>query len=258
MATVRHLGLFPFCVGTYPPIFSDFDGGTIQLQTGAGAPYPLNLSKQLATRLWWTVKQWKITGSYYYYRTLTPVGYEQITGEIDVTTADSDFTSTDFVSRILADQKNEKQLVCEKGVFGGQRNFQWTIQLDRVADTGNGPVESATTSPLYLDFGGARFQTGTAPQFVKNGSTDSELWLNMAVSFGAWSSESEFQDRQAVCQFNLLDAAQQILLFANASTDDETLELKLEPLEFWPYDPDDSLGPIYDSQTGAQLRAFPA
>jgi hypothetical protein len=80
----------------------------------------------------------------------------------------------------------------------------------------------------------------------------------MAVSFGAWSSESEFQDRQAVCQFNLLDAAQQILLFANASTDDETLELKLEPLEFWPYDPDDSLGPIYDSQTGAQRRAFPA
>jgi hypothetical protein len=27
--------------------------------------------------------------------------------------------------------------------------------------------------------------------------------------------------------------------------------------EYWPYDPNDGLGPIYDSATGAQLRAFP-
>ncbi|MGA1235079.1 MAG: hypothetical protein ACO3VR_14265 [Lutimaribacter sp.] len=28
--------------------------------------------------------------------------------------------------------------------------------------------------------------------------------------------------------------------------------------EYWPYDPGDGLGPIYDSATGAQLRAFPS
>jgi hypothetical protein len=28
--------------------------------------------------------------------------------------------------------------------------------------------------------------------------------------------------------------------------------------EYWPYDPGDGLGPIYDSATGAQLRPFPA
>ena len=28
--------------------------------------------------------------------------------------------------------------------------------------------------------------------------------------------------------------------------------------EYWPYDPGDGGGPIYDSATGAQLRPFPA
>ena len=31
----------------------------------------------------------------------------------------------------------------------------------------------------------------------------------------------------------------------------------LEAIEYWPYDPGDGLGPIYDSTTGAQLRPFP-
>ena len=29
-------------------------------------------------------------------------------------------------------------------------------------------------------------------------------------------------------------------------------------IEYWPYDPNDGLGPIYDSTTGEQLRPFPA
>jgi hypothetical protein len=32
----------------------------------------------------------------------------------------------------------------------------------------------------------------------------------------------------------------------------------IKPDEYWPYDPGDGLGPIYDSATGAQLRPFPA
>lgn len=32
----------------------------------------------------------------------------------------------------------------------------------------------------------------------------------------------------------------------------------MSPQEYWTYDPGDGGGPIYDSTTGAQLRAFPA
>jgi hypothetical protein len=32
----------------------------------------------------------------------------------------------------------------------------------------------------------------------------------------------------------------------------------LKAIEYWPYDPNDGLGPIYDSTTGEQLREFPA
>ena len=31
----------------------------------------------------------------------------------------------------------------------------------------------------------------------------------------------------------------------------------VEAIEYWPYDPEDGLGPIYDKDTGAQLRPFP-
>jgi hypothetical protein len=32
----------------------------------------------------------------------------------------------------------------------------------------------------------------------------------------------------------------------------------IQPIEYYEYDPGDGLGPIYDSATGAQLRAFPS
>lgn len=257
MASVRHIGLFPFCVGSYPPKFKDFDGSESILDTGPRSPYPIALPKRYATRLWWTVKHWTITGTYYYYRTLAPTGYEEITGQINVATTDSDFTATDFVSRILADGQNEKKLVCQKGILGGQRSFQWTIELDRVSDTGSGQVQSTTTSPLNLDIGGARFQTGYAPQIVKSPAIENqplEFWINMAVSFGSWSSESPFQDRQASCEFNLLGLTKPIPLYAVDSDATETLDLTLQPSEFWEYNPGDDKGPIYEKTTGATLR----
>jgi hypothetical protein len=33
--------------------------------------------------------------------------------------------------------------------------------------------------------------------------------------------------------------------------------ITVTPSEYWPYDPGDGGGPIYDSVTGAQLRGFP-
>jgi len=36
-----------------------------------------------------------------------------------------------------------------------------------------------------------------------------------------------------------------------------TYRLEVTPKTFWPYDPGDGGGPIYDSATGEQLRAFP-
>jgi hypothetical protein len=36
-----------------------------------------------------------------------------------------------------------------------------------------------------------------------------------------------------------------------------SVNASLEAIEYWPYDPNDGLGPIYDSTTGEQLRPFP-
>jgi hypothetical protein len=37
-----------------------------------------------------------------------------------------------------------------------------------------------------------------------------------------------------------------------------TGSINITASEYWPYDPNDGLGPIYDSATGEQLRPFPA
>lgn len=43
--------------------------------------------------------------------------------------------------------------------------------------------------------------------------------------------------------------------FAGSSITDATIGIEAE--SYWPYDPNDGSGPIYDATTGRQLRAFP-
>lgn len=38
----------------------------------------------------------------------------------------------------------------------------------------------------------------------------------------------------------------------------QNMEVVLEAIEYWPYDPGDGGGPIYDTTTGKQLRPFPS
>jgi hypothetical protein len=45
--------------------------------------------------------------------------------------------------------------------------------------------------------------------------------------------------------------------FAYTFQKTDTFSLVIEPAEYWPYDPEDGGGPIYDSATGQQLRPFP-
>lgn len=36
------------------------------------------------------------------------------------------------------------------------------------------------------------------------------------------------------------------------------VNILVKPHEYWPYNPNDGLGPIYDKVTGEQLRPFPS
>ena len=38
---------------------------------------------------------------------------------------------------------------------------------------------------------------------------------------------------------------------------EDSASMSITAEEYWPYDPGDGLGPIYNSTTGAQLRGFP-
>jgi len=51
--------------------------------------------------------------------------------------------------------------------------------------------------------------------------------------------------------------AQNTLLDQPGEASQADVQIQFEAIEYWPYDPNDGLGPIYDSVTGQQLRAFP-
>lgn len=59
--------------------------------------------------------------------------------------------------------------------------------------------------------------------------------------------------------YSLLGQNFSVPFYANNSLDSDNLSITASLIaeEYWPYDPGDGGGPIYDSATGAQLRPFP-
>lgn len=93
MATVRHIGLFPFC-----PLENDDP-------VGANTHYPIGVELETAMRWYWRVKTWSVTGS------ITKTATETVTGQMTVQAV------------------SEKELVCNGGIFDSLDNAGTTAAL---------------------------------------------------------------------------------------------------------------------------------
>ena len=100
MATVRHLGLLPFCLS-----FSAASGGYGSGTLGTSSPYPIGLNAETLLRWYWRVKRWTLSA------TLTGTGF----GGTPISTSfeDTFFNGNAYISELTT----EKQLVCERGVY---------------------------------------------------------------------------------------------------------------------------------------------
>lgn len=238
MATVRHLGLFPWC-----PLTVEAEAGKTSL--------PL----RLALAAWWRVKSWRFTINYT--GQVTEDGETFSHGELHasyiVERGETVIDDPEFFERSGAFVGTEKNLVCDKqgGAETTYTGFQSTpsgsFRFDFVNLPGDTPVQILQNNEDGLWILGASFEMNT----VLSGG-----FLGNTVTAGPNFTEvgtftfSMF-DEELTSPINLIRFRPDLggaTYFCDA---------KIEPHSFFAYDPGDGGGPIYDSTTGAQLRGFP-
>jgi hypothetical protein len=261
MATVRHLGLFPWCLfrdeehlrKTYSYLSND------DWQDNQKYFKNFETSVEIALVLYWRVKQWKISA------TQIVVLPDETNVEIPL-----EFTFT-------RNCKSEKELVCKEtsgslffvkplttesdtivtfvsesvGEYEASCSFQIPAVgiLQGVAKTtpfGGHFSEDKTKIWTHLDFeiftalAGGDFDASSATLNYSEGAEEHFAELKLLNQTIQWS--------YFLNQFNAEEGLGSISAFSN---------LTIEATEYWEYDPLDDPGPIYDKITGQQLRAFP-
>lgn len=182
----------------------------------------MEMSVDLGLYFWWRVKKWTVDSA-----SLDVIPGEDdpggggpipiVTGEMTIELPTGGISS-------------EKELVCPK-----QRQFTVGNSLTQVAvtlrifPTAN---QSGDLIKMHIDVQ-ARIQTTTF--FYGNGG-------------------SVGPNTVGTCTITVQD---QNLTFPIGGDFAGTGSLAISATEYWPYDPGDGGGPIYDSATGAQLRPFP-
>jgi hypothetical protein len=189
MATLRHLGLFPFCVIEKDPQETVFPN-----------IYSVGLNLETTLDLFWRIKKWRV--------------------EVGVVSGFSDIATVDARPSVTL----ESSLVC-----AGEIDI---TQFNTAFDPGSG--EDAWGFFLFSQ---------TAPEILPPLLFYDNIYYPAIISvFGADIGDAVTWDQND----------KSLSLVASGSN-----FLKAQPEKWWPYDPGDGGGPIYDEDTGAQIRDMP-
>jgi len=215
MASVRHLGLFPWCVNEEISYFAGTD------------------IAEYAVPMWWRVKEWTLDST------------------ADVL-ANTDPPSTDTYSDSFVFRITDIPLR-----FLSTSTFQTEKDLVIAGKAGTG---FGTLGPVYnwLFFA-----------FLGDFNLELDLTIGPDFGFGAFagdtrsaSSGGEFDQIGSItsnfCGVSFSAPLKYNFAFSETLYVITSLNATLTATEYWPYDPGDGKGPIYDSASGAQLRGFPS
>ena len=215
MATVRHLGYFPFCLPLSNPVDTEPNFGYANLAS--------------AIAFFWRVKKFKWSAT------------------LSDGVSNSALCSSTFTR--IAD--SEKNLVCFDQYSNNGLADYYTVD-----NTIDGPY----------DYDGFMAINSRFVWIKKEGnSTEQQVKVYFSIGFEGSSAALRHGWRVVVAEPEIGEASAELveykfgkkLLNLWTNTGEEFAEPTFEVLEYWPYDPEDGLGPIYDSTTGAQLRPFP-
>ena len=241
MASVRHLGLFPWCVPrsieelvVHSTNRSGFDHDFLNdlVPPGAGSLWPIALSLEKTLNLFWRIKTLRLIAS-----------------NPELTT----------IIEMSASNVSEKNLVCIppfpiefEGVIsfreGPQDNdLEWFASFAITWDYLLYDEElNKYHIPLIVGF-----NEGAGDVFSTAYSRSD--WLQNDAEGSSQAGSIDFLGEQLNMGFDPyphcgVNRDQPCFQYAAGA---------IEVAEWWPYDPGDGGGPIYDSATGAQLRPFP-
>jgi hypothetical protein len=252
MATVRHLGLFPepfsekcpTLVNTQDIIIGNLEFSGDLISQAAQLNAWMTLDQVMA--FIWRVKTWRITHSSSYtlsYAGPFPLDFDELKDNYKV---DESFPPN-FVT-------DEKQLSC--GLY-----FEWS-ESDNVFGNRNDISQSHGYRPAQINYHAPTnmfrpyigvFRFGQA-RFYPNIFEPSEVGFDDHPPFYG-------EVGSVTLQMSAVGYLQSFPIYAYIDPNDEieaSFSHTIAAEEYWPYDPNDGLGPIYDSATGEQLREFPA
>jgi hypothetical protein len=255
MASVRHLGLFPWCPYKNKADVAErlFFGDTNPIDTQLAIYESLEMPLSDAVAMYWRVKQWRMFGF-----------IQATTDGITIDTINFDVT---FNQNTIASEKN---YVCR--YFDGE---SWSgLPYTKPSFTGS---VTGLSSPVIFTFDVSFFYSPfLLPSDYRFGFAHFLQWpsnnrptLNSGLY--VWNQASLFDDAGGTIVYSQLvtsGSGQQATVpvsFLGKTYNIQTSvtgiglssSFNIEASEYWPYDPNDGGGPIYDSTTGTQLRAFP-
>ena len=214
MAAVTHLGLFPWCVDPDTSYFSRED------------------LLKYAVPMWWRVKSWGLEVQFVRQANTSPPQNTTInlSKTFNVTDLPKNISTTDTF-------QNEKDLVCAGVIYDQEAGKQYRPPADH--------TWGIDAPGIFID------------SFVRIGPSF-DIYFDQDDMLGARPAGSGDKVGEVLVKMQGLEFT--VGLFREL-TDVETqlyrivsLNATLEATEYWPYDPEDGGGPIYDSTTGVQKR----
>jgi hypothetical protein len=279
MATVRHLGLFSLpniALGTEADFLarrnrcvqpaSEFNTTTLDgiARTIAPASLPQSTYTAVSLRramLWlWRIKAFSVSAS---------VTVEDET-QIEVAIDSFEVTNRKFnlFSTLI---ETEKEKVCDCGMFYGEA--QSSDFEDLVLGSWRVTVIIGALQSMWANYPTTpRIAVGAIGQRVRHefdapGIADNfyipvqvDLFVRGADTMFDYTSGSSTvaapgEDKNL--QWKITDSIGFVSRPFRFGDGNALGVIDITATEYWPYDPEDGLGPIYDSATGAQLRPFP-
>jgi hypothetical protein len=214
MASVRHLGLFPWCFDPTTSFFSKED------------------LLKYAVPMWWRVKEWTLDATADVLANSDPPSTETYSDSFV-------FRITDYPLRAgsASTFQTEKDLVIagKAGTSLGTLGPAYDWSFDALL--GDFALELTLTIGPNFEF---RAFSGDTPPVATNGG---------GAQVGSITSN--------FCGLSFSAPIKRVLPFVDSLYVITSLDATLTATEYWPYDPGDDDGPIYNSTTGAQLRGFP-
>jgi hypothetical protein len=277
MPTVTKLGLFPSsnsCPqdGIAPPMIQfDFEG-TTPLTTSPCIVQ--GMTAEQAVSFIWRVKSWRLSWTLEWRWLYTIYEYNEEEDQYNRTAREYLIGTDSRESDIYSSLGNEKTIVCTRGEW---RNFEEEdgrsifIPVDAFyLNDGEYSIDAqfGVGTPLFEDYKILIGNSAGSEQDLPSGAIPFLQRVNLKIKWlshefdgligieGSPENSNDFpagaqtRDGDAIVSDPFNDTTPTFLEITSS-------DFTLEAVEYWPYDPNDGLGPIYDSSTGEQLRPFP-